>query len=76
MSSIIQKVSYQKEEARLLVEKFGELIGVHKLVIALSNGNNIEGIVSEVGKDFILLIEGDYDTVVPTSQILYFSYKR
>ncbi len=76
MSSIIQTVSYEKEDARQLEEKLGELLGVHKLTVTLSEGITIEGIVSEVGKDYIVMIEGSHDTVVPLSKILFFRYDR
>ena len=76
MSSIIQTVSYEKEDARQLEEKLGELLGVHKLTITLTDGSDIEGIVSEVGRDYLVLIEGNHNTVVPVSNILYFRYER
>jgi hypothetical protein len=76
MSSIIQKVSYKKEDARQLEEKLGDLLGVHQLSIILSDGNTIEGVISEVGKDYIVVIDGNCDTVVPIPQILFFRYER
>lgn len=76
MSSIIQTISYQKEEARPINDKLGDLIGIHQLTITLEEGKVVEGVVSEVGKDYIVVIEGDHDTVIPTSRILCFQYAR
>ena len=74
--SIIQRVSYKKEDARLFTEKFGELLGVHKLTITLEDGVTIEGIVSEIGHDFIVVIEGQHDTIIPIAKILFCRYER
>ncbi len=76
MSSIIQKVSYSKEDAKQFLDKLGEHIGVHKLKIGLIEGGSVEGIVSEVGQDFITVIEEDFDTVIPISNIKIFRYSR
>ena len=76
MSSIIQKVSYRKEDAKQLIEKLGELIGVHRLEIILTEGSTLNGVISEVGEDYIILIEGEFDTVIPASNILFFRYQH
>lgn len=76
MSSIIQSVAYNKEDAKPLIEKYGEHLGVHRLELTLKGGEKIEGIISEVGEDYIALIEGDYDTVIPAENILFFRYSR
>ncbi len=76
MSSIIQTISYTSEEAKPLMEKFGEHIGIHNLTFVLTGGDVIEGIISEVGKDFITVIEGERDTIIPISNIQYFQYSR
>ena len=76
MSSIIQTVSYKKENAKQITEKFGELLGIHKIEITLEGGETVEGVISEVGKDFITIIESNYDTIIPTSKILYCRYNR
>jgi hypothetical protein len=76
MSSIIQPVSYNKENAKQFIEKLGELLGVHKLKISLVEGQIIEGIVSEVGEDYIIVIEENFDTIVPLSKILCCRYGR
>ncbi len=76
MSSIIQKVSFKQEDAKQLLAKLGEHIGVHKLQIVLKEGDSIEGIVAEIGTDYISLIEGDFDTLIPVSSILYIRYSR
>lgn len=76
MSSIIETVSYKKEDAKSLTEKLGEHLGVHNLQIYLINGECIEGIVSEVGTDYVAVIEGNSDTVIPISKISFFRYLR
>ncbi len=76
MSSIIQSVAYEKENTKPLIDKFGEHLGVHKLEIVLKGGEKIEGIVSEVGKDYVSIIESDCDTVIPIGNILFFKYER
>lgn len=76
MSSIIQKVSYNKEEAKQLLEKLGEHLGIQKIQLVLKEGDVIEGVVSEIGKDYITLIEGCYDTIIPISNILYIRYSH
>jgi hypothetical protein len=76
MSTIIQKVSYQKEDAKQLTEKLGELLGIHRLEITLRGSELISGIISEVGVDYIILIDGDFDTIVPISNILCFRYQH
>ncbi len=76
MSSIIQRVSYKNEEAKPFLDKIAEHIGVHKLQIYLKKGDLIEGIVAEVGTDYVSLIEGGFDTIIPISSILYIRYGR
>lgn len=76
MSSIIQAVSYNKEETKQINEKLGELLGIHKLKISLAEGVLIEGVVSEVGEDYIIVMEGNFDTIVPISKILCCRYER
>ncbi len=74
--SIIQSVTYSKEDSKPLIDKFGEHLGVHKLKITLKGGESIEGIVSEVGKDYISIIEDNCDTIIPLNNILFFRYER
>ncbi|MCP4751529.1 MAG: hypothetical protein GY866_11595 [Proteobacteria bacterium] len=76
MSSIIQPVSFQQEDAKQLLDKLGEHLGIHKLTIALVGGETVEGVLSEVGKDYIGIIEGDYDVVIPVLNIKYFRYSH
>ena len=76
MSAIIQKVSYKKEDAKQLSEKFGELLGIHRLEVVLKGGDAIKGVVSEVGIDYIVLIENEFDVVVPLENILYFRHQN
>ncbi len=76
MTSIIQKVSFEQEEAKRLTAKLAEHLGIHRLTIALSDGGNIEGILSEVGKDYICIIEGECDIVVPIKNISFLRYSR
>lgn len=76
MSSIIQTVSFEKEKEKKLLEKLKEHLGIHKLTIVLSDGGKVEGVVSEVGKDFICLIEGDYEVIIPIVSISYFRFSH
>ncbi len=76
MSSIIQKVAYRKEDAKQLAEKLGELLGVHQLEITTKDGTVLNGVISEVGEDYICLIEGEFDTVLPISNILFFRFQH
>jgi len=76
MSSIIQTVSYAPDDEKRFREKLGEHLGIHTLTIVLSDGERVEGILSEVGNDFISLIVDDYDMVIPFSTVLYFLYSH
>ncbi len=76
MSSIIQKVSYSKEDAKSFLNKLGEHIGIQKLNIVLIDGGSVEGIISEVGQDFISVIEEGFDTIIPVSNIQLCRYSR
>ncbi len=76
MSSIIQTVSYEPDDEKKFREKLGEHLGLHTLTVVLSDGERVEGILSEVGNDFISLIVDDYDMVIPFSTVLYFLYSH
>lgn len=74
MTSIIQTVSYKKEAAKTLLDKLAEYLGTQKLSLVLSNGQVIDGIISEVGQDYISIIEGDADTIIPIDNVCYVRY--
>jgi len=74
MSSIIQTVSYQPENSKPLLEKLAEHLGIHKLQIILTDGERVEGIISEVGEDYINVMEGQSDLLLPLHSIKYFRY--
>ncbi len=59
MSSIIQPVSFKEEDAKSLIQKLSEHMGIHKLTIYLSGGEFLEGIVSEIGKDYLMILNHD-----------------
>jgi len=71
MTSIIQTVSFEEAEAKQIKEKLAEHIGIQKLSITLSEGETLEGLISEVGKDYICVIEGETDVVIPIQNIKY-----
>lgn len=75
MSELIKTVSYQEEEAKSLIRKFQEHLGIHTLSFMLSGGERIEGIISEIGKDYICIIKDNFDIVVPIENIRYYSYQ-
>ena len=76
MSSIIQTISVEEAEKKHLREKLAEHIGIQKLFIILDGGDRLEGIVSEVGKDYICVIEGETDLIIPISNIRFFRYSH
>ncbi len=76
MSSIIQTVSYEVEKSKNLLEKLVEHLGVHKLDISLLSGEKIEGIVSEVGCDYISVLGDQCDILIPINQISVIKYQQ
>jgi len=72
MSTIIQPVSYKPEQSQDLQEKLSAYMGIHILTLSLSNGNEVEGIISEIGQDFITIIypESENITLVPIRHIV------
>lgn len=76
MSGIIQQVSFKKEDQRSLLEKISDHLGIQKLSIHLSGGDVVEGVVSEIGKDYISVIDGPHDTIIPVLNIKFFRYNR
>lgn len=75
MSDIIKTVSFQEEEAKTLREKFREHLGIHTLSFALTGGERVEGIISEIGKDYICILKESFDIVIPIGNIKYYSYQ-
>ena len=76
MSSIIKTVSYETDDTKNFRQKLGEHLGTHQLTFVLKGGEQIEGILSEVGSDYISLIVNDNETVIPTSNVLYVKYSH
>ncbi len=74
MSSIIKTVSYEPNDAINFRQKLGEHLGLHLLTIILKGGEQIEGILSEVGSDYLALIVDDHDSVIPISNVLFVRY--
>jgi ribosomal protein S1 len=76
MSSIIQPVTYNEEESKSLLQKLSEHLGIHKMTVCLSEGDVVEGIISEIGKDYLILLDHDGNTelMIPTKNIKYFQY--
>ncbi|MCP4295413.1 MAG: hypothetical protein GY786_07390 [Proteobacteria bacterium] len=76
MSSIIETVSYKAEKSKDLLEKLSEHLGIHELKIHLVGGEVIEGIVSEVGRDYINILGENCDIVIPIHKISYLMARR
>jgi len=76
MSSIIKTVSFEPTDAKNFRQKLGEHLGVHLLVVTLTNGEQVEGILSEVGLDYISLLVTDHDVIIPIANVLSFRYLR
>lgn len=76
MSSIIQTVSFEAAEKKRLKDKLADQIGIQKLTFILNGGEIVEGVISEVGKDYICVIEGDTDLIIPTSSIRFCRYSH
>lgn len=76
MSSIIQPVTYNEEESKSLLQKLSEHLGVHKMTVYVSEGDVVEGIISEIGKDYIIILDHDGNTeiMIPAKNIKYFQY--
>lgn len=75
MSTIIQPISYEPEQSQGLQEKLSAYMGIHVLTLSLSNGNEIEGIISEIGQDFITIIypESENNTLIAIRHIVSIS---
>ena len=58
------------------MQKLGEHIGIHLLKFTLSNGEQIDGILAEIGLDYISLLVDDHDIVIPTANVLFFRYSH
>ncbi|MBT3225916.1 MAG: hypothetical protein HOE30_01985 [Deltaproteobacteria bacterium] len=76
MSSIIKTVSYESNDAKIFRQKLGEHLGIHLLTIILTDGEQIDGILSEVGNDYLNLVVDDHDVVIPIKNVLYFKYSH
>ncbi len=76
MSSIIKTVSFEAEKSKDLLEKLSEHLGIHELKIQLVSGEVIEGIVSEVGRDYVNILGENCDIVIPIHQISYVMAQR
>ncbi len=76
MSDIIQTVSYDGESSKALLEKLMSLIGTQKIEVKISTGELITGIVSEIGKDYLGLIENKFDVMIPIKEIVMVRFER
>ena len=74
MSSIIKTVAYEANQTKHFREKLGEHLGIHLLTVTLVTGESVEGILSEVGSDYINLVVDNNDIVIPVSNIMHFKY--
>jgi len=72
MSTIIQPVSYKPEQSQELREKLSTYMGIYVITLSLSNGNEVEGIISEIGQDYITIIypESENNTLIPIRHIV------
>jgi hypothetical protein len=71
MSPIIQTVSINDTEAKCFREKLSEHLGIHRLTFVLTNGDRIDGLLSEVGSDYLSLIMEEVDVIIPIDRILF-----
>lgn len=76
MSNIIKTVAYTADDAKQFRDKLGEHLGIHQLTVVLKEGEQLEGILSEVGIDYIGLVIDKSDLIIPVSNILYFRYSQ
>ena len=74
MSSIIQTVSFSETESKSFNDKIAEHLGVHHITIYLKNDDTLGGIVSEVGKDYLIILDDKGEIVIPVKNIKYFRY--
>ena len=75
-TKIIESVAYNKENAKTLLEKLVSLIGIQKLKVYLVSGDMIEGVLMEIGEDYLSLIENEYDILIPKSNISFVRFHR
>ena len=76
MSKIIESVSYKKEELKTLLEKLAPLIGIQKLHITLKSGEVIEGVLMEIGIDYLTILDNEFDVILPGENIASIRYSR
>jgi|GEM_PF-1562297 len=76
MSSIIKTVSYEPDDTKNFRQKLGEHLGLHLLSVILKGGEQIEGILSEVGSDYFSLIVDEHDIVIPIISVLFVKYSH
>jgi len=76
MSSIIQAVTFNPDEAKKFVEKLGDHIGMHTVEFYLKDGNKIQGIPSEVGLDYVMVLEELSEILIPLENISFFRFSR
>jgi len=76
MSSIIQPVSYNSDEAKNFIEKLSEHVGMHSVEFCLKDGNKVQGIPSEIGKDYIMVLEEIAEVVIPLENISFLRFSR
>ena len=59
-----------------MIQKLGEHLGIHRLAFCLGDGITLEGIVSEIGKDYLAILDQDSNTeiLVPIERIAYVRY--
>lgn len=74
MSSIITPVSYKPEDAKGLIEKLSAHLGINRLAIKLKTNETINGIISELGKDYLIVMGDACETIIPIENILYIQY--
>ena len=74
MSSLIQKVSFKPSEAKSLLEKLRDYLGIQELEIFLSGGESYKGIITEIGTDYINIIHDQYDMIIPLSHVRFLKY--
>jgi hypothetical protein len=74
MTSIIKQVSFSTDNAKNLLDKLKEHLAIQPLSFTLSDGEILEGLVTEIGLDYIIVMASDKEIIIPVSNIKYYSF--
>lgn len=73
MSGIIQ-VDYTAE-GKTLTTKLKEHLGIHKLDVQLKTGTMLSGLLTELGENYLILMEDSSEVIISSSEVVFFRYK-